>query len=177
MSISPTHLSVDEARARIGRLRPAEAVRLGELARVCARSVGSGTEGAEILNEAIARVLEGRRRWPADLPVDVFFSEVMRSIAHEWRQRAWREPFLDDQANPDIAVAPEHRAELENVTALTRRSLEDDPLALRLFELELLEKTGSEIQRELALNATAYDTLRRRFRRRLIAAFPDGYPL
>ncbi len=101
----------------------------------------------------------------------------MRSIAHEWRQRAWREPFLDDQANPDIAVAPDHRAEIESVTALVRRSLKDDPLALRLFELELLEMTGSEIQRELGLDGTAYDTLRRRFRRRLIAAFPDGYPL
>lgn len=177
MSTSPAYLVIDEARKRIRRLRPAEAVRLGELARVCARSVGSRTEGAEVLNEAIARVLEGRRRWPADLPVDVFFSEVMRSIAHEWRQRAWREPFLDDQAIPDIAVAPEHRAEIESVTGVVRRFLKNDPLALRLFELELAEMTGFEIQRELGLDATAYDTLRRRFRRRLIAAFPDGYPL
>ena len=177
MSTPPTHLAIDEARIRLRRLRPAETVRLGELARLCARSVGSGTEGAEILNEALARVLEGRRRWPADLPVDVFFSEVMRSIAHEWRQRAWREPFLDDQAGPDVAVPPDHRADVESVTAVVRRSLKNDPLALRLFELELLEITGSEIQRELGLDATAYDTLRRRFRRRLLAAFPDGYPL
>ncbi len=152
-------------------------MRLGELARVYARSVGSGTEGAEILNEAMARVLEGRRRWPADLPVDVFFFEVMRSIAHEWRQRAWREPFLEDQTNPDVAIAPDHRADIESVNAVVRRSLKDDPLALRLFELELVGMTGSEIQRTLGLDATAYDTLRRRFRRRLMAAFPDGYPL
>ena len=177
MSTQPTHLAINEARTRLRRLRPAEAVRLGELARACARRVGSGTEGAEILNEAMARVLEGRRSWPADLPVDVFFSEVMRSITYEWRQRVWREPFLDDQANPDVAVAPDHRAEAESVTKTVRRSLKDDPLALRLFELELVEMTGSEIQRELGLDATAYDTLRRRFRRRLLAAFPDGYPL
>jgi DNA-directed RNA polymerase specialized sigma24 family protein len=121
MSTSPANLAINEACMRLRRLRPAEAVRLGELARVCARSVGSGTEGAEILNEAMAGVLEGRRRWPADLPVDVFFSEVMRSIAPEWRQRAWREPLLDDQASPDIAVAPDQRAEIESVTALFRR--------------------------------------------------------
>ena len=177
MSTLLTYLAIDEARMRLRRLRPAEAVRLSELARVWARSVGSGTEGAEILNEAVARVLEGRRRWPADLPIDVFFSEVMRSIAHEWRQRAWREPFLDDQTIPDVAVAPDDRAEIESVTAVVRRSLKDDPLPLRLFELELEGKTGFEIQRDLQLDATAYDTVRRRFRRRLLAAFPDGYPL
>ncbi|AMB46877.1 hypothetical protein [Methylobacterium sp. AMS5] len=177
MTTPPTHLAIDEARIRLRRLRPAEAVRLGELARACARSVGSATEGAEILNEAIARVLEGRRRWPADLPVDVFFAEVMRSIAYELRQRAWREPFLDDQTNPDVAVDPDHRAEVESVTTAVRRSLKDDPPALRLFELELAEMTCPEIQRKLGLDATAYDTLRRRFRRRLLAAFPDGYPL
>ena len=177
MSTLPGHLALDEASRRLRRLRPAEAVRLGELARVFARKVGPETEGAEISNEAIARVLEGRRGWPADLPVDVFFFQVMRSIAGEWRQRAWREPFLEDQAIAEVGVAPDNRAEVESITIAVRRSLADDLLVLRLFELKLGEMKASEIQRELGLDATAYDTLRRRFRRRIFAAFPDGYPV
>ena len=50
-------------------------------------------------------MLEGRRGWPTDLPVDVFFSQVMRSIADVWWQRAWREPFLEDLGTSEIEVS------------------------------------------------------------------------
>ncbi len=130
-----------------------------------------------MLNESMARVLEGRRSWPADVPLDAFFSQVMRSIAHEWRERAFREPSLEDHGLADVGVAPSHRAELESATAAARRALAGDPLALRLFELELEELPVAEIKRALDLNDTAFDTLRRRRRRCLLAAFPDGYPL
>lgn len=129
-----------------------------------------------MLNEALARVLEGRRKWPADVPMEAFFAQVMRSIAHEHRAKNHRESAID-VAEVLGTVDPDSRPEIAVVSTAIRRVLADDTIALSLFELELLERTPLEIRAELGLDATAYDTVRRRLKRRLLAAFPDGYPL
>src|SRR5262249_44397128 len=38
----------------------------------------------DLIQEALARVLEGKRAWPRNLPIVVFLRGVMRSIASDW---------------------------------------------------------------------------------------------
>src|SRR5215831_17850468 len=38
----------------------------------------------DLIQEAYARVLEGKRAWPRNLPIVVFLRGVMRSIASDW---------------------------------------------------------------------------------------------
>src|SRR5437899_4690301 len=38
----------------------------------------------DLIQEAFARVLEGKRAWPRNLPIVVFLRGVMRSIASDW---------------------------------------------------------------------------------------------
>ena len=56
------------------------------------RSAGNWATGLrqhdadDLLNEALDRVLSGRRTWPIDVPLLAFLSQVMRSIASQWRK-------------------------------------------------------------------------------------------
>ena len=42
---------------------------------------------ADLLQEAICRVLSGERKWPKDVPPVLFLGGVVRSIAWQWRQK------------------------------------------------------------------------------------------
>lgn len=65
------------------RLGPEDHRRLARLAEVRARKVPD-LIGSELLNEAIARILEGTRPWKKSVDFTAFVCEVMRSIASEY---------------------------------------------------------------------------------------------
>ena len=60
--------------------------RLEKIARL--RVIGlHAVEWRELLHDAIARLLDGRRQWPRNVPLVVFLRETMRSIASDhWRR-------------------------------------------------------------------------------------------
>jgi hypothetical protein len=60
MDDEPTHVSPSEVRRALDRLRPADIVRLSELARNWARGL-LGHYADDMLNKAFDRVLSGRR--------------------------------------------------------------------------------------------------------------------
>jgi hypothetical protein len=95
MDDEPTNLSMSEVRRALDRLRPADIVRLSELARNWARGL-RGRDADDMLNEAFDRVLSGRRPWPSDVSTPAFFSGVMRSIASQWRREGARESLIED---------------------------------------------------------------------------------
>src|SRR5262249_1839720 len=55
---------------------------LVKIAKAYVWKTGYGYE--DLIQEAFARVLEGKRAWPRNLPIVVFLRGVMRSIASDW---------------------------------------------------------------------------------------------
>jgi hypothetical protein len=92
------HLSPDEVRRALDRLRPADIVRLSLLAKHWAGGLAR-RDADDLLNEAFDRVLSGRRPWPSAVPTPAFFNEVMRSIASQWRHEDAREILIEDDEN------------------------------------------------------------------------------
>src|SRR3954449_4094215 len=87
------HTTVDAARA-IHALSDNDLVRLKALARLWSRGLPGGLGWADVLNEAIVRVLDGSRPYPPGVPLLAFLSGVMRSICDDQWRRARREVLL-----------------------------------------------------------------------------------
>ena len=177
MDEEPIHLSLSEVRRALDRLRSADVLRLTLLARHWAGGLGQ-RDPDDLLNEAFDRILSGRRPWPSEISLPAFFSGVMRSIASEWRYKTRREALIDD----DCDSAAEQVEDVQSVdherTDLLRRMrgvLQDDPDAAGVLEHMLADTRRAEAQAVLGLDATAYDTARRRMIRRIAATFNPGW--
>src|SRR5215471_4585644 len=83
--VEVTSRSPAEALAAVRSLSDADRTALLRIARVYARTRGIRYDYQDLLHEAIARILEGKRNWPTGLPFVPFVSGVMRAIAWEWR--------------------------------------------------------------------------------------------
>jgi len=85
-------------------------LRLKVIARFHARGLPPQVGWSDLLQEAFARVLDGSRRRPEDVPLVAFLAGVMRSIKTEHWRRARREatqlPKLGDEVY-DPAPDPE----------------------------------------------------------------------
>jgi DNA-directed RNA polymerase specialized sigma24 family protein len=164
----------------MSRLGTAETVRLSEIARVWARRVGPSLAD-DLLNEAITRAMDGRRRWSTSVDLLSFMSGAMRSIANEWRGKTLRETPV---AAEDLAVlappaAPRQDTALELGLLLAKvdRALQEHPTALAVFRLRCAGGTPREICFELSINQRQYDTAYRRGQRELFLLYPEGCPI
>src|SRR5262249_4715130 len=96
--------SADVASA-IHALTDVDLLRLKALARLWSRGLPGGLGWTDVLHEAIARVLDGSRPWPAHVPILAFLSGVMRSICDDhWRRVRHEQRLLvsrDDRLSRD----------------------------------------------------------------------------
>src|SRR5579885_2272587 len=164
MDDEATHLTPGEVRRIIGRLRGPDVVRLGALARVWASGLRQH-DADDLLNEALDRVLSGRRPWPIEVSLPAFLSQVMRSIASQWRQEARREPLKEDETGEMVEEESHNPGacyEMGDLIARMRRALGTDPPALGVFEHILADSDREDAQAALAMTATQYDTMTRR---------------
>jgi DNA-directed RNA polymerase specialized sigma24 family protein len=171
------HLSPSEVRRALDRLRPAEILRLSLLAQHWAAGLRQ-YDADDLLNEAFDRVLSGRRPWPSEVPTPAFFNGVMRSIASQWRHGGGRETLIEDGeegATEKIegGLDPDH--ELNDLLCRMRMSLDSDAQALGVFEHILVDSDREEAQTALGIDATGYDTARRRMIRHLFTSFNSGW--
>jgi RNA polymerase sigma-70 factor (ECF subfamily) len=158
-------------------------LRLKVIARLHGRSLPPDISWADLLQEAFARVLDGSRAIPPDVPAVAFLAGVMRSIkAEHWRRRrraTGQQPVLASDYQvvaPETAEAcdpqpdPERwliaAQQLEAVGALFAQ----DPAALQIIAGLGDGLTAEEIRRALGMSRTDYDSARRRMRRALIRA-------
>jgi RNA polymerase sigma-70 factor (ECF subfamily) len=144
---------------------------------------------SDLLNEAVARVLDGSRRWPSDLDFVVFMRQSIRSIASEhWRGRQ-RSPVVTEAEMPDdgligesswlnVAARPALHPERE---VLAQMALNDvasvfagDAAALAVLRGLAEGDSAAEIQRQAGLTENQYASTQKRIRRRLGRAFPAG---
>jgi RNA polymerase sigma-70 factor (ECF subfamily) len=144
-------------------------LRLKVLARLHARGLPPEIAWTDLLQEAIARVLDGSRRQPAGLAIVPFLSGVMRSIKAEHWRRARREArqlpkLLADTPTPN----PESSLiAFQELTAIDRLFADDIPA--RNVITGLAEgRSPEEICSNNHLSKTDYDSTRKRIRRVLL---------
>ena len=77
-------LSPAEMRDAIEALYEEEHAKLIKIARFRAAACFAAPE--DLLHEALTRALDGRRKCPADTDITAFLSNVMRSLANNWRK-------------------------------------------------------------------------------------------
>ncbi len=158
-------------------------LRLKVLARLHGRSLPPDVSWADLLQEALARVLDGSRAIPPGVPPVAFLAGVMRSIkAEHWRRRrraSEQQAALNTDYQPaatDITEAcdpqpdPERwliaAQELEAIATLFAA----DKVALQIIAGLAEGLTAEEIRQTLGMGKTEYDSARKRMRRALIRA-------
>ncbi len=141
----------------------------------------------DLLHEAFARLLDGSRRWPRDVPLVVFLRETMRSIASDhWRRL--NEPLVIPEADlgrqvetgegtsdiaTDTLTSPERQVSAAETLARIKEAFKGDEDALKVMAGMVIGKTPREIQGETNMNETRYASTQRRIRRRLAQEFPN----
>jgi RNA polymerase sigma-70 factor (ECF subfamily) len=164
--------TVDVARA-IAALSDADLVRLRALARLWTRGLPGHLGCSDVLHEAIARALDGSRKWPAGVPILAFLSGVMRSICvDQWRREQRESAVLvrDGAATAGDAAArdPERMLAAAQRLAAITRLFAGDPAALKIIAGLAEGLTPAEICARYAMSECEYDTTRRRMRRALL---------
>jgi DNA-directed RNA polymerase specialized sigma24 family protein len=158
--------SQPELVAAIARLTAGEKIAIMKIARLYAR--GTPYDHEDLMHEAFARVLEGRRRWPSHVSATMFFGGVLRSIAWEWRCERQGERAPDDLA----AQERDASAAIDAEKILT--IFDDDPVAKRIVLAMMEGAKGEELQAASGLGKREYESKRTKIRRRVDRFFDDG---
>jgi RNA polymerase sigma-70 factor (ECF subfamily) len=175
--VTVDNTTVDIARA-IHSLSDADLVRLKALARLWARGLPGGVGWTDVLHEAIARALDGSRKWPLGVPVLAFLSGIMRSICDDHWRRARREleVLVRDEGLVDLGAtggeatspSPERIVNAAQSLAAIDRLFACDPLALKIIAGLAEGLTPTEICKLHGMSERQYDTTRKRMRRALL---------
>ena len=139
-------------------------------------------EPLELVQEAVTRVLEERRRWPRDVPLATFLVSVARSVASgekTYRERGEvRSPVsvYDRQGNVahhggEESRSPEDEAIDKEQLSLLEQDMQalfaDDPIAEAVYMGHVDGLRGEELREVVDLGPTEFATKCRLVRRRL----------
>jgi DNA-directed RNA polymerase specialized sigma24 family protein len=157
---STAALSQAELIAIIQGLSDADKIALMKIARLYARRTPFDHD--DLLQEAICRVLSGKRVWTRGAPVQSFLVGVMRSIAWEWK----REPSetLVDAPDPRCGESP-LMASID--TAKIVAIFADDLVAQKIVLGMMEGARGEELQQSSGLGKVEYESKRKKIRRRI----------
>jgi DNA-directed RNA polymerase specialized sigma24 family protein len=147
-------------------------LRLKVSARILARGLAPDIYWWDLLQEAFARVLNGTRHCPPDVPTDVFMTGVMRSIRADYRRRQWQlhlammrsGEVVSEAAAPDPERSVLAQEELEAIGQL----FADDPVVTHIISGLGDGLSAEEIRTQYGLTNTEYDSARKRMRRALL---------
>ena len=179
MSTKPkvySHLSQSEAAQRMAALTSSERSKIMYLAMHLAERTGWGPD--DLLQEAIARVLQGTRKLATEVSVVTGLLNVMKSIVWSLRQSSEGKISAgsltlqsDDPESGDseeetapAGDQPEFAVEAGDVQVLYNHFGDEDEVQLVLMALAD-GGTREEICGELQIDQTRYATIRRRIRR------------
>ncbi len=179
-------LDLLEAREAIERLTSADVLRLERAGRQFA--FAAGCDAGELLSEAVYQTLAGERNCPREMAMMPFLIGVMRSRASARRQKVKPELVSADATDAagrllyePVETGPnvEELALRQEDTLARRSALEDlfaDDEKATLFLWAYLDGlVKEETMAMMGIDAKAYDTIRRRVRRAINAAFPSGW--
>ena len=168
---------------------PANFARLRSIAFTLCAGV-AGQTGDDLLNEAVTRFYEGRRKWPRGVHRLVVFKSAMHSLASDARKRAVLNPVDDAVALATTGAedeAADARPQVHGVSALTPEDeLSGKEQLAAVYaavagdeDLELLVmvwadgQRGEEAAKELDWDKKKYEAARKRLTRRLDALDSD----
>jgi hypothetical protein len=154
-------LSPDEIIKAIKGLTDGEKTALVRIARFYARKTPYDYE--DLINEAYCRVLDPERRtWRRDVPVLIFLSGVVRSIAWEWRSHSLNELIeVGDQGAGALGA-------IAKMDAMKVLSLFNDDQVAQKIVLGMMEGArGEELEQASGLSKTEYESKRKKIRRRI----------
>lgn len=83
-------LSVDELRESLSSLTEAKWIKLGRSSEYLC--MGLAIEGQDILNLVFCKALEGKRKCPRELPVEIFIYRAMESLIDAYLKKRKRDP-------------------------------------------------------------------------------------
>lgn len=184
---APSPIAADEpsrdVAAALGALSNAELMRLNALARLWTRGLPETLSWADVLQEAIARALDGSRKWPPGVSILAFLSGVMRSICDDHWRREVREARVlvrgtdaaDAPAGEVGAASPDPERVVAAAQALSdiHDLFAGDYAALKVITGLADGLTAAEICETYGLSEREYDTTRKRMRRALLRADLD----
>lgn len=176
-----------EIRALLG--SPASFAKLRTIAATLATGL-SGLTGEDLINEAVVRFYEGRRKWPCGVHPLVVFKSTMHSLASGARKRADEGPIDEFVALATVDLKEEStdlRPQVHGVVTLTPEdALSGKEQLVAVYaavtgdeDLELLVMVwadglrGDEAAKELDWDKKKYEAARKRLTRRLDALDPD----
>ena len=168
MSADIARLSLCEVERALASLSDGEMIALMKIARLYARKTSYDKE--DLIQEAFARVLSGRRAWTKGTDPVLFLGGVIRSIAWEWKN----EGPPDGQPSTDLQI--EERNANAAIDAAKIVALFDDDLVARNMVAAMMDGArGEELQAISGLGKVAYESKRTKIRRR-VEKFFDAEP-
>lgn len=161
----------EEARQAILGLCAADYAKLMLIAKGFARNRMRSTviEPDDLLHDAIAKTLDGRRKWRKSVLILKHLDRIIESDsghAAEQTQTHRNVPMPEgDQEIVECGPGPEAAIELNDAFDRLLRHFEGDRIAMGILRLKGDGLSASEIQRELGMSRTQYETATRRIRR------------
>jgi len=157
---STAALSQAELVAIIQAVGEADKTALKKIARLYARRTPFDHD--DLLQEAICRVLGGKRVWARGVPVRSFLVGVMRSIAWEWKSELHEA--VVDAADPGCGESPI----MASIDSAKIVAMFADDLVAQKIVLGMMEGVrGEELQRSSGLGQVEYESKRKKNRRRI----------
>jgi DNA-directed RNA polymerase specialized sigma24 family protein len=150
---------------------------------------GSGRDHTDLLHEAIASTLDGKRPWkPEKVTLTVHLLGAMRSIAFAWHQKDKtqsrvmppEETETDEDGErasmpfhnfPAREPSPEKQLEAKETIRAVMDCFRDDHVAQQILTALMDGLRSPEIIKALGMRPVAYHTVRRRIQRRLQKLF------
>lgn len=127
-------------------------------------------DAADLLHEALTRLVEGRRHMPESINFTHGVLEIMRSLADERRKQQIKFWANADETQPKKTVddrALERLIQEHALVALTE-SVGDDSTAADVLRLRAEGYTPNEICERLSIKRTTYDSANKRIRRAVL---------
>jgi len=155
------HHPPEEARQALASLQDADKSALMKVAKIYARTRQTRYDHDDLLHEAIARTLEGSRKWPIGVPFVAFICGVMRGIAWDWRNTAVAAEVEELAAGGEGSVSA--GIDAKKLIAL----FADDPIAQQLVIGMMEGARGEELWESTGIKKVDYESKRKKIRRRI----------
>jgi hypothetical protein len=169
----------EEVVAAVQALTDVDGVRLAKVAGFRARALaglGLGLSADDLIQEAIKRTLKRRRRWRKKVPFVMHLSKAIRSIASHapdelkggtvlTASEEDSDGRLDGIALVSQVTDPERAAAVAEQFARIEKKFADDAEVALVLEGLAAGMKGPEIQADLQITETQYETIMTRLRR------------
>lgn len=178
------YLTPDEAMLRLEQLSDAQWRKINRVALALTQSV---FDAQDLRQKVILSVAEGERQWPVGLPAEVFFHQAIRSLLSAMR-KSWARKNnvaleLVDDAEINMALGTDPgaeriligREEAERIKASVLSLFDDDPTTRLLMEGIMAGMEGGELSELAGIDGQNLATRRRLIKRRIAAAYPEGW--